>query len=418
MRTVLTLFFLLFAFQTNPDYAIENIRPVRLSGDGNRVQVAFDVVNQGGPTSVLATVRLTNKDSGVILASDTLAPLAAGEGITITLSFPVGQLPADSPQNMLLSVGIDEVEPSTGDIANNSSNVLIPPFAQIEREPTPAPPAFDLRDLVPLGFNLDDPVHVVALVGSMIAILFIIILMLIALRLLFRRPNTFEVLPPPYVNVPLMAPVTNAGRRQGWQMHAQNDLPPPNLSEPGATHIRKRLTGVDNVKFSNWQITGVRLSQYDQYGRVARSEVLSPRKHNRRLSRLAARKLTEDQLQRRLRPVARVLAQRFRRKINPRSAMLPVALDVTFAGGHGEVRILFELYSLEDDGWRCVDVWEPDMMVTGKLIHENFTYTLHGMRQDERLGDFIKRLRADLTRLLAAMLAVDPVKDYSSEEGG
>ena len=71
---------------------------------------------------------------------------------------------------------------------------------------------------------------------------------------------------------------------------------------------------------------------------------------------------------------------------------------------HGEVRILFELYYMEQGRWKNVDSWEPEMTITGKAIHENFTYTLHGLRAGEDYKAFPKRLQDDLTRLLANML--------------
>ena len=207
-----------------------------------------------------------------------------------------------------------------------------------------------------------------------------------------------------------MAPSTTAGRRQGWQAHAQNDLAPPSPSDEGSTHIRKLLTGLEGQKLNNWEVTGVRMNQYDQYGRVARSEVVATRDITRRLNKTIDRAadLDEDQISRRVRPVARKLVGQFRRKISPRSAMLPIAIDIAFQGVHGEVRIRFELYYLEQGRWRLVDLWEPEMTVSGRMIHENFTYSLSGLRPGEPQNTFSRRLQDDLTTVLTEMLRHEP----------
>ncbi len=411
MRSIATLI-LLALLQATPDYAISNIRPAIRSADGSLVIVAFDVTNQGATASSTATVRMVNKDTGTELASEQLSPLLAGDGVLITLEFPVGFLPPDREQTMLVSVGIDEVEPSTGNIANNSANVLIPPVDQLPLDTTDSEtvsgPSGPLL-IFGFAFNRDDPVHMVLLVAVIGALLLMLLLLVIILRLIFQRTPRFAVQMPPYANAQPLPTSSTGGRRQGWQFHAQNDLSPPTPANEGATHVRKRLTGVDGIKLSDWKITGLRLSQYDQYGRVTRSEVIATRKYSRRLSKIArkAPDLSEDRIRRRVRPVARFLVRQFKRRINKRSAMLPLALDVSFEGGHGEVRILFELFYLEQGRWRKVDSWEPEMMVPGKVIHENFTYSLYGMGQGETLRDFTRRLPDNLTQILTDMLKPD-----------
>jgi hypothetical protein len=416
------MFIWLALLQAAPDYAISSIRPATLSADGGAVMVAFDVTNAGAAASTSATVRMVNKDTGTELATEQLGPLAAGEGVVVTLEFPVGFLPPDRAQTMLVSVGINEVETSTSPgIANNSANVIVPPPNQL---PTASPvqqnePGQSAGSLFILGFefNRNDPVHVVALIGISGALLIMVVLLVIILRLLFQRKPRFSVQLPPYANAQPLSTATNAGRRQGWQFHAQNDLAPPLPANEGATHVRKRLTGVNGIKFSDWKITGLRLSQYDQYGRVTRSEVIADRKFTRRLSAIAhkAPDLTEDRISRRVRPISRALVGRFKSRVNKRSAMLPLALDLSFEGEHGEVRILFELYYLEQGRWRKVDHWEPDMMVPGKAIHENFTFSMTGMRQGETFRDFMRRLPDDLTQILTNMLKAD--RQSATESG-
>jgi hypothetical protein len=417
MRTLLIFLFVSLlaapaAAQTGPDYAISNVRPAQLSADGTQVLVVFDVNNQGSTASTTATVRMVNQSTSEEIASEALRPLIAGEGVTVILRFPVDLLPLDTTHTLLVSVGLDEIEPSSGDVSNNIETIVIPPLESLEPSaPSPSPtPLSGLESaLQRVGFNTADPVHRVALIGVGIASVIILILFLVILRLMIRRQPRFELHMPPYANVPPMAPSTNAGRRQGWQFHAQNDLPPPYPANEGSTHIRKLLIGMDGSKMSNWAVTGMRMNQYDQYGRIARSEVVAAHKHCHRLSKAAdkAPSLNEEQLSRRVRPVARALVAQFRHKINARSAMLPIAVDLAFQGVHGEVRIRFELFYLEQGRWRLVDTWEPEMTVAGRTIHENYTYSLSGLRQGEAFKTFTRRLQDDLTTLLTDMLKHD-----------
>jgi len=269
-----------------------------------------------------------------------------------------------------------------------------------------------------LGFNPDDPVHVAALAGICLMMVILLVLFIIVLRLMFREKPRFVLHAPPYASVPPLAPSTNAGRRQGWQFHAQNDQAPPYPANEGSTHVRKLLIGIDGVKLSNWESVGLRMNQYDQYGRIARSEVVAPRKMCRSLSKTAERaaSLSEEQVSRRMRPIASKLVGQFRRKINPCSAMLPVALDIAFQGVHGEVRIRFELFYLEQGRWRMVDAWEPEMTVAGRAIHENYSYSLIGLRQGEPFNTFARRLQDDLTNVLTDMLKQEPTHDTGSSK--
>lgn len=437
MHMLLMFAFLLWiapaAAQTGPDYAIENVRPAQLSANGSAVELVFDVNNLGSAASSPATVRAINEDTSEVVAIERLDSLDADQRVTIRLIIPSRLLSPDREQVIQVSVSVDQTEAQSEDVSNNTANITIPPLEVLQQAPstlptpqsgtetptgTPMPEPDGLETLLAsLGFEPDNLVHVVAAVAISIVLLVMLVLLIVLLRLLFRRQNRFELHLPPYANIPPMAPSTTAGRRQGWQIHAQNDLPPPYPANEGATHIRKLLTGIDNIKLANWQISGLRISQYDQYGRVARSEVIGTPGLCRRLSKAADRapSLTEEQISRRVRPVARALASQFRRKINPRSAMLPIALDIAFQGVHGEVRIRFELFYLEQGRWRLVDTWEPEMTVSGKAIHENFTYTLHGQRQGEPLKLFVRRLQDDLSVTLTDMLRHEPADTGRSE---
>lgn len=427
MRATLLLITLLLVLPVraqpdSPDYEILNLRDPALTIDGD-VQVAFDVVNNGATASVNATVRMVNKTSGVQVATEFVRPLIAGEGLTVTLVFPVDMLSEDEAQTMLVSVGIDEVESSTSNIANNMINVLIPEPDNIQPATSADQGAGEQSDsqveILGFGFNINDPVHRAALIGLGGTLIIVLLLLAVILRLLFRREPTFDIHLPPYANVPPMSAATDAGRRQGWQLHAQNDLLPPRPANEGSTHIRKILIGIDGEKLSNWEIAGLRLSQYDQYGRVTRSEIIAKHNLTRKLSNIATRASgrTDEQVAKQVKPLSRGLVKQFRRKINQRNAMLPIALDVRFEGIHGEVKILFELYYMEQGRWKQVDSWEPEMTVPGRTLHENFSYTLNGLQSGEEFRAFPSRLREDLNTLLTDLLKHNqPQQPSSSNE--
>jgi hypothetical protein len=176
---------------------------------------------------------------------------------------------------------------------------------------------------------------------------------------------------------------------------------------PGTFAARKALIGANGAKLSGWRVAGVRLNQYDSFGRIARSQVIGDNGLVKRVDR-AVRKssgLDSKKASSAVRPVASKLAKQFAKRITRKSAGLPVALDVRLDGQHGEVRIIFELHECIGNGYQRVDQWEPEMVVTDKgIIHENYSYTLYGQRQDESKRAFRKRLREDMTKTLVAMV--------------
>jgi hypothetical protein len=425
MRTLILLFFITFVFswssaaqEIGADYAISNIRLPRFSADNSQVFIEFDIVNFGGAASVPATILLVNVNSGQELARETLPPLEAQSSTSITLSFASNLLAAGVPESLRISVGIDEVEPETSaTIANNQArvNVTLPGEgtsvpADLESTPEasvePSPEASNGNAILGIQIDTSDPATLAVLAGIAGAALLLLLIVIVILRLIFQRPTAFGAWQPPYATVPWLDPNTTQGRRQGWQQYAQNDFPPFAPPAEGATHVRKLLTGLDGEKLGNWRIAGLRISQYDQYGRVARSQVVLSKRQAGRVDAVAkrAKKMTSEQLSRKLRPVARSLANQLRKKVSVRSAMLPLALDVRFQGVHGEVHIFFELYVTQLGHWRQVDRWEPEMTVTDKIIRESFTYTLFGQRPNEPLKDFTRRLQDDLVHVLVEMM--------------
>ncbi len=270
-----------------------------------------------------------------------------------------------------------------------------------------------LSNLPPLNFglNLSDPLT--AILYGVFAMLLALLLYLLyhMYRLLFVRPPEFGSWPPPYSLMPHIDPYSTAGIRQGWQIHAQNNVitAPPVQSN---AHVIKRLMGADGVYLNGWHVKALRLSQYDQYGRVARSQTLADARSVKRLDRLVRQraKLTPDKAHARIKPIARRLARAFTRRISKRSAMLPIALDVRLSARHGEVSIVFELFTARDGMWSLVDRWQPDMMILGRNIHEAYTYSIFGQTSSETWREFRTRLSEDITRWLMVMLAVNTLQ--------
>jgi hypothetical protein len=233
----------------------------------------------------------------------------------------------------------------------------------------------------------------------------IVVLLVMLFRTLFSGPPQFGNWQPPYANMPPLDPNSMAGRRQQWQFHAQNNLLPA-TGRPGVIVARKLLTGMDGEYLSGWRVKALRMTQYDMYGRVSRSQVLMGKNDLKTLDKTATRlhKLPPHKITKRVRPIARRIAKQFSRKITRRSAMLAIALDARLQGGHGEVRILFELYDYANAHPVRLDAWEPDMTVLGKAIYESYTYTLFGQQGGESYRDFRKRLIRDVERALTDML--------------
>ena len=418
MRRVLFLFICLCAAwpafhaaaQADADYTIRNLRPPRFADDGREIVVEFDVVNNGGPTTRTASVLLVNTATSQEIVRDNITPIAPGATQTFIISFAADVLPVDGPRSLRLTVGLGDVEPfGSATSSDNQATFRVPPAPTPPPPPAPLPARPTLPTLPSLDIDLNNPLSLIGLGAVLSAGIILLALLIMLLRLLFRRPPVFGSEAPPYAGAATLDPNTTAGRRQSWQQIAQNDAPPIGPAVEGAAHIRKLLLGMDGVRLSNWRITGVRLSQYDQYGRVTRSQMIAPRGSVRRLNRIIRRggDLNQEQLVKRLRPIARGLAGRFRRRINPRGAFLPVALDLRFQGVHGEVRIVFELFGASEGQWQFIDRWDPEMTVTERVIHEVFTYSLHGLRPGETFKAFGPRLTDDIVAVLAAMIAAE-----------
>ncbi len=421
----LSLLFLLLLFAAVPAGA-QDQRPVyriyvntAAKIDNGQVTVVFGVTNTGGKALSEATAVLTESATGALLATRPIPPLATGEIKTVTFTFAVSKL---TPGQHSLRASINTDSGGTVSDGNTASTgINIPGGADATAEAASgssaeatAVPAATASSPRAIGFtvpginryiDLTQPQGIFITVAAVVIILLLLWVITVILRLLFQKPPKLTAWQPPYASTPMLDPNSSAGRRQLWQPHAQNDAITAPCVE-GSYHIRKLLLGIDGDTLSGWHISAIRLSQYDMYGRVARSQTIAASGLTRRLDK-AARKgssLDDDQAFRMVRPVARSLVASFDRRVTDRNAMLPIALDVRLRGTHGEVQILFELYGCMQGYWQVVDQWEPEMIVTHGSIHENFTYTVFGQQPTEQRKAFRQRLETELSGIMAAMV--------------
>ena len=439
---ILLLLALPAAAQTNPrDYAITNVNFL-FSPDRAQFTLSIDIQNRGGEGTPETPLRVDPLRDSRVIAVAIGPPLARGASDNYTFTFNTVDFADASILLVQVEVGLDAFELPRSPIAeNNVRQISVPIPTDI---PTPQPgvaptsaPIVDVEDVgeapaaeapfVVFAQNEDGTYTILntvvtseqALVGAgtLLALLLLLWLITVILRLIFQRPATLSTWQPPYASGPYYDPNSLQARRFGWQMHAQNSLL---LAPPieGNLYAIKRLQGLDGAPFANWKLKGARLSQYDSYGRVARSQTLIDGRTLKRLQNvLRQRKPLDDAaLQKRLRPVARQMVQRLRKNIHQKNAFLPVALDLRLEGKHGDIRIFFELYQCRAGAWYRIDQWEPELLLLGRSIEENFTYTLNGMGSGETYKAFLERLQQDLIWLLTET-ARHPLPPQPTETG-
>lgn len=393
-----------------PDYQIFVLEQPSLVGSNFTVQ--FGIYNIGGASDTEATVILTVATTGRQLGIHTVPPIPAQGTETVDFEFPAAGFDPGSVQSLQASVGIDEVElRGSSTIGNNSVRVG---FTVPQNVPTSEPdgdaasaPAGGLRFTIPglnIPVDLNNPTHLLIAIAIVVIVLVLSWVAVTILRLIFQKPPTIGQWQPPYASLTMVDPDSAAGRRQLWQPHAQNDALILPCSE-GTYHIRKLLMGADGAMLSGWRLTSLRLSQYDMYGRVARTHTLASNGLVKRLDKAAHRReMDMERAQKAVRPVARSLVAQFDKRLSKKNAGLPVALDLRLRGTHGEARILFELFGCRQGEWQLIDSWEPEMIVVQGAINENFTYTMFGQYQSEQYKDYRHRLEDELTRTLAEMI--------------
>lgn len=376
-----------------------------VSQDGCRFELEYLISNNGAASTqpVVVELRALNQ-SDVVLASQPVDPLEAGRGSTIRLTAPTTGFTPNTSQTFEVRLVLN------GGLAFGSQPrqiTLSIPAATAECNPPPAATNPLYIEFLDYTVDLDNLKREEILIGALMLVL-VLVLLLVLLRLyhlIFRRPPSFGNYLPPYATTPPIDPYSQSGIRQSWQPYAQNNT----ITQPavrGTSAVVKLLQGADGQYLSGWTITALRMSQYDQYGRVARTYTPAPLWVVRRLNRLAhtRKPLDADQVERKVTPLARTLTRQLLRRITQRSAVLPVALDLRLRGQHGEVSIVFELYQSDGANWVLLDRWQPEMAVTGKTIWETYTYTVHGQSGGETFRDFRQRLPLDVTRLLSELL--------------
>lgn len=411
----------LAAQNTSPDYSIQLIQS-SFSEDIALVIVKFDVLNEGASTSQATTATLDLIETGEQVAVVDVPPLGAGERFAAILTFATAPFAPNSVESFRAAVGVGDIESADSQSVRDNSAVIqitfpatipapvvTPESVSGQPLPTDEPATGDFLDQVLDSLNIridrSDPVQIAVAAGVIGALVLLLLIVVIIVRLLFQRPPTFGNWQPPYANLVSSDTSTIAGRRQQWQMHAQNSALTPTGSE-GSLQVRKLPTDANGHYLARWQILALRLSQYDMYGRVNRSEIMLTSKLIRRLDWVARKRgrLSSAQMTRHLRPVAKHLSRQVRKRLNERNAGLPLVLDVRLRARYGQAQIWFELFHSQRGRWIQIDRWQAEMVVPGKMIYESFTYTLYGQRPGELLKPFQKRLEDDLIQLFVDML--------------
>lgn len=411
--------------QSSPrDYALST-PAVTYSDDNSTATVTVTITNNGGDATADSEVAIIQDGEGFVLETLTLPPQPAGDSVTIEFEIQLADFESGDVF-FAVEAGIDQFELAGSPIARDNRalvRVTVPenvPPATTDTPTTETPSTDGEFDIVIPGVNigvniLDDAVQInqdvypfrdiLIGVGAVAVGIFILWFITLILRLLFRRSPSFGAWQPPYAYNAYHDPNSTLGRRQGWQTHAQNGTIFAPCSPNNVVAI-KRLTDMEGSPIGEWNITALRTVQYDQYGRISRTEVIMPSKVLKKLNKVAnrAKKYDNPTLRKKIAPVAKSITKYARKPINKKGAMLPIAMDIRFEGKHGEVRIIFELYQCQTGAWHQIDVWEPEMAVIGHKITENYTYTLNGQLPGEKFKEFQKRLVDDMAWILSGML--------------
>ena len=338
-----------------------------------------------------------------------IAPVLAGESITVNIIIPVDNLSPGSQQTLEISAGIDDIETEGSTIAEDNIDTLVidVPVTGISTV------LFGRTDNGVIIAGEEIPLMRFGLgVLASVAILMIFWVFSLVVRAIFSRPPRFGAWQPPYGVMPMYDQNTVEGRRWGWQQVAQNGLllaPPTD----GNIHPVKLLMSADGINLDNWKVTAMRLSQYDVYGRIARTQVIAEKKWVKRMNKVLKKResLDEAKLQKMVRPITGAMVKQFTKKVNKKTAFLPIAFDMRWEGKHGDVRIIFELYQFSDRAWYRIDQWDPMMQVVSRSMQENYTFTIHGKENAEKMKDFRERLRDDLIWLLLESFRIEAVQE-------
>ncbi len=404
------LFWMSVGAQTLPQYRL-TVLDAGVTPDLCAVRFSVSVSNSGGPA--VETVQLALSTVSGQLTRVDVTPLNTGATAAYQLVADLTQnnLPT-GPQPFFIDFYLNGVEWGDSPTLERNLTIPAPPPQCYNRAPQGGGLGSFIVTLPGLGISIDllnpTPEQLALMVGVVLIVLVLMLCVVWLIRRMGRRPPVFGNQLAPYaMQPPPPDPRSEAAIRYGWQLNAPNNLINVAATTQAVAAV-KLLTNTDGVYLDGWAITAVRLSQYDQYGRVARSVTLAPHKMVRSLERLAHSRPRKNQsaeqwiaqAERRVTPLARYLANTFAKRITPRSAVLPVALDIRLKGVHGEVKIMFRLFQYDGNQWLEIKHWEPDMTVTTERIHEIYTYTLHGQTPGENFRDYKRRLPLDIARAL------------------
>jgi hypothetical protein len=407
------------------DYAITEIES-NFSDDQSQFLITVTIANLGTTATSdaeLIVTLLTGEQRE--LGRQSFAPLASGTSTTFSLVFNLDDFEPGSEQTIEVVVGRDAFEPQNTPLAQDnqrSITITIPERSLVQTNLWDNPEqflpvlAFEGESVILFGMAMDQQQAAIVAVVAVAIVLFLWLLTVV-LRLIFRRPPRFPAWQPPYAVLPMVDQNSLEGRRQGWQQYAQNSLLLA-APVPGNLHPVKLLLGEQGNNLGGWKCTALRLTQYDTYGRIMRSQAIAPRKVVKRLNNVLKKRTSssEDILRKQLTAIANDLVKQFSKTMLRKTAFLPVAFDLRWEGKQGEVRILFELYQCQQAAWHRIDQWEPVMAVMAPSLQENFSFTIHGMVGGEKQRDFQKRLREDLIWLLLEMVRELPAPSPAVEQ--
>lgn len=405
--------------QTVRDYAITESGYEFTEIDGQSIALITVVIeNIGGDatnesTAVIYHVVGSNREN---LAETIIDPLDAGEGTVLQIPINVRRFPPSTQQTFEVVVAVDNFERENSIIAqNNVDTIVIDIPARVSTSFTYFERTSDGIILLGQAYSLTEVA--LAALGA-VGILMLFWLFTVIVRIIFVQPPRFGQWQPPYGLMPMYDQNSIEGRRWAWQQHAQNGLllaPPTD----GNIHPIKLLTDASGQNLTNWKVTAMRLSQYDTYGRIARTQALASTKIIRKLNNMLKKRssMTEEKIQKVLRPIAWGLVKQFNKNLSKKNAFLPIALDMRLEGNHGEVRIFFELYQFQQQAWYRIDQWEPMMQIVSRTLQENYTFTIHGKEQQENMRSFRERLRDDIIWLFLESIRIEqPIPQEISDQ--
>jgi hypothetical protein len=399
------------------DYAITAI-DYSFSEDQRQFLITVSILNQGAKAereADLVVALLTGNQRE--LGRQTFAALDEGISTTFSLVFTVADFPPATEQVIEVAVGLDEFEPEGSAVAadnRRSVTVAIPErvFSWSDLLPVLA---FEGETVTILGYRFSREQFAIGAAVTVAALLFLW-LFTVVLRLIFRRPARFPQWQPPYAALPMVDQHSLEGRRQAWQQHAQHNLLLA-AAVAGNLHPIKALLDKEGRNLGLWKCSAMRLTQYDSYGRISRSQAIAARKVVKRFNTILRKRhsLNEAALRKELNSVAHVLVKAFGKTMLRKNTFLPVAFDLRWEGKQGEVHIVFELYQCQQSAWHRIDHWEPVMALISPTVQENFSFTIHGMAGGEKVNDYLKRLREDVVWLLSEMLREIPATTPAQE---